>query len=67
MTEDEIYSAMQKVKGEVRAVYKCKECKQLFGHRFIRYGLGHGLRVNQCLCQLTSRNVPSEKISERRP
>lgn len=67
MTEDEIYNSLKKVKGEIRVVYKCDECGQLFGRRFIPFGLGQGLSVNMCLCQLTSGNVPSTRISERRP
>ena len=68
MTEDEIYDSMPKAKGEIRVVYRCSACKQLYGHRFIPYGLGHGLMVNQCMCMLTHQsNLSSEKISERKP
>jgi len=65
MTENQIYKVMKPVKGEMRAVYKCSECGQLFGHRFIPYGLGHGLKVNECACQLTG--LRAKLISERRP
>lgn len=42
------------IEGEMRVVYKCVECGQLFGRRFIPFGLGYGLSVNMCLCQITA-------------
>lgn len=64
---DELMQAMRPVNGEMRVVYECKECGQLQGHRFIPFGLGRGMHINSCMCQLTSRNVGLTRILECRP
>lgn len=62
----ELFAAMPPRKGEKRTVQKCGDCGHFFGRRFIPYGLGHGLTVDACLCQLTGRR-PSKTVSERKP
>lgn len=52
--------------GETRTVNKCLDCGKLFGRRFVPFGLGFGLAVNMCLCQLTA-NRPSKTILESSP
>lgn len=54
------------VRGEMRTVELCNQCGRLFGCRFIPYGLGHGLSIRKCMCQLTNR-TPSTRILESRP
>ena len=50
------------IAGAVRVVYKCADCGQLFGRRFIPFGFGYGLSVNTCLCQITGRRVSYEVL-----
>ena len=42
------------IEGEKRVVYKCADCGRLFGRRFIPFGLGYGLSINMCMCQLAA-------------
>ena len=55
------------VPGEARAVYRCVECKALFGRRFIPGGIGRGLSVEKCICQLTQSNFATEEIMRSEP
>lgn len=72
ITDDDILDAAKLIKnikpidGEMRVIYKCGHCGHLFGHRFIPMGIGHGMLVSPCLCQLTS-HAPSVSVLERRP
>lgn len=45
------------ISGMMRVAYRCDECGTVFMHRFIPFGLGHGHRFNQCLCQLSANNM----------
>ena len=63
---DALFDSMAKVKGEVRTVNECGDCKALFGRRFIPFSLGQGLTVIACLCQITAHR-PSKTIAERKP
>lgn len=56
----QLLAAMAPVTGERRVIYQCGDCKALFGRRFIPYGLGHGLSVGLCTCQLTARRPTRE-------
>ena len=49
-----LLASIKPIKGEKRVAYKCDDCGQLFGRRFIPFGMGHGLSVNECLCQITA-------------
>lgn len=62
-----IIDCMAPVQGEVRAALKCRSCGRIFGRRYVPYGLGRGLSVNLCGCQLTSNNVQSTLLLEARP
>jgi hypothetical protein len=76
MTSDEIKArlarirkllrSMEPVKGECRTVEECCDCNHLFGRRFIPYGLGRGLTVDPCYCQITGHR-PSRTITTREP
>lgn len=57
-----LFRAMRTVQGERRVVYKCCNCQTLFGRRYIPYGLGRGMSIGLCVCQLTSRNVRSVEV-----
>ena len=61
-TARKVLQAMRQVKGERRVVYKCSQCGTFFGRRFIPYAIGRGIAVNECICQLTSRNVASTTV-----
>lgn len=50
------------IDGEVCCVYRCRSCGKLYGRRYIPYALGKGATFDPCLCQITSRNVPTDKI-----
>jgi hypothetical protein len=56
---EKLLASITPVEGEMRVVYKCAECGQLFGRRFIPFGLGYGLSVNMCLCQITAKRNSS--------
>jgi len=61
-----IFDSMEKVKGEIRRVYKCNECGNLIGRRFIPYGTGKGLIAHACQCYLTQ--IPNTTfVAERKP
>jgi len=66
-TADNLFDAMTPVRGEVRTVLCCAECGRLFGRRYIPFGLGRGISVNECMCQCTSRNVPAPEVARRAP
>lgn len=51
--QKEILDSMTAIEGEVRTVCKCDDCHKLFGQRFIPFGIGRGVFVNLCLCQIT--------------
>ena len=52
---EKLLEVITPIEGEMRVVYKCAECGQLFGRRFIPFGLGYGFSVNMCLCQITAK------------
>lgn len=64
---EKLFGAMTPINGEVRVVYRCGDCGHLFGRRYIPYGLGQGLSVGLCGCQLTSRNRPMIQVERRDP
>ena len=66
-TLQKLLDSMIPIEGEMRAVYKCGDCGAYFGRRFIPYGLGRGLSINLCMCQLTSNSRPSEAVLEATP
>ena len=63
---ESIFESMLPIKGERRAICQCDDCGKLFGRRFIPFGLGRGLTVESCLCQLTA-NRPFHIIDRREP
>jgi len=63
---ERLFAAMNPVKGEKRVVYRCDDCGHLYGRRFIPYGIGRGLTVDACMCQITAHR-PSTKVKERLP
>lgn len=48
--EQALLNKIPAVAGEVRAVYRCKSCNQIFGSRYIPYGTGQGAIYQPCLC-----------------
>ena len=50
---DAVMDSMQPIVGEVREVFRCGICGQVYGRRYIPFGIGEGLTVNPCLCVLT--------------
>lgn len=50
----ELLESITPIEGEKRVAYKCSECGQIFARRFIPFGIGRGLTVKACLCQLTA-------------
>ena len=50
----ELMKLMTPVAGEQRNVCECDICGQLFGRRFIPYGLGYGFTINPCSCMVTN-------------
>jgi len=48
-----ILSYIPPVDGEQRAITVCHDCGQFIGRRYIPYGLGQGVTINPCWCQLT--------------
>jgi hypothetical protein len=54
------------LKGEERTIYACGDCGQLFGHRYVPYGLGRGVTINECLCQLTAHR-PMKMVLSSKP
>ena len=50
----ELIGQMKPIRGETRAVCKCGYCGELFGRRYVPYGLGHGLTINPCSCIITN-------------
>ncbi len=74
VTEDDLALAKKimrritRIKGENRVIYKCLDCGNLFGCRFIPYGLGRGFSLNMCLCQLTANRMHNTiVVLERTP
>lgn len=61
-----LFDAMQPIEGECRTVERCDDCGRLFGRRYIPYGIGEGLSVNLCPCQLTARR-PFTTVATREP
>ena len=61
-----IIAQIPAVKGEKRTVEKCGDCGHLFGRRFIPFGIGIGLTVDPCLCQMTAHR-PSTTVMESTP
>lgn len=55
-----------RVSGEERTIYACGDCGKLFGRRYIPHGIGHGLTVGACLCQLTAHRPMHAIYSTRR-
>lgn len=64
---EELIKCLSPVKGEKRVVEKCHECGYLYAHRYVPYGLGRGVFSKRCLCQLTSNNVRTSLVLERKP
>ena len=60
----ELMAAMPKVPGETRAVERCDDCGHLFGRRFVPYGLGTGLTVDPCTCQITAHRTSTTVVSK---
>lgn len=54
---EKLLASITPIEGEKRVVYKCAECSQLFGRRFIPFGMGRGGSWNMCLCQITGRRA----------
>lgn len=46
----QLLMAIPPVAGECRAVCRCRGCGQLFGRRYIPYGLGYGATYRPCPC-----------------
>jgi len=61
-----LWRAMTPVQGEQRVIYQCGDCKKLFGRRFVPYGLGYGLTVGSCVCQLTGHR-PMHEVASKNP
>ncbi len=66
LSEEEVFAMLPQRAGEVRTVNSCNTCGNLVGRRFIPYGLGIGMTVNPCHCQLTG-SPGYKKLAERRP
>lgn len=64
---ERLFEAMAPVEGEWRTVYRCIECRLLYGRRYIPGGLGQGLTIAPCLCQLVSSQSRAEEIETRKP
>ena len=65
---DKIIMAMEPIDGEMRTVCECGKCGQLFGRRFIPFGLGTGLTINPCHCIITNNQHGDYKtLRESRP
>ena len=62
----QLFKAMSPVKGETRAIYRCGDCGELFGRRYVPYGLGQGYTVDPCLCQITAHRSCTA-VMERSP
>lgn len=62
----EIIESMTPLSGMVRTANKCGDCGSLFGRQFIPYGLGRGLSVDLCGCQLTA-SRPFTAVLESKP
>lgn len=64
----ELFDSMSQINGEIRTVCECRYCHQLFGRRFIPYGLGSGLTVNPCHCMVTNNQHGNfATVEERTP
>lgn len=61
-----VLNSMEPVDGEMRTVNQCGDCGKLFGRRFVPYGLGHGLTMGACLCQVTAHR-PSKTVMRCEP
>lgn len=65
-----LINQLRPVKGEKRVVYRCdcEGCGKLHAVRFIPFGLGRGVSINKCMCQLTAnRTHMLTKIMEVSP
>ena len=63
---DALFAAMSPIQGEVRAIQKCGDCGHLFGRRYVPFGLGMGLTIDACWCQLTAHR-PAHEVTRREP
>ena len=64
---DALFDSMTPISGENRVVYRCPECKGLYGRRFIPHGIGSGLTVGLCLCNLTRNAIKGDIVETRIP
>ena len=64
--DEVILEAMPPIDGEVREVLRCGICGQLYGRRYIPYGIGEGLTVNACRCLLTGNQRNNHSMSVRK-
>ena len=63
---ERLFATMLPVEGEQRAIVVCCDCGQFIGRRYIPYGLGRGVTMNPCLCQLTAHR-PTATLAEMDP
>ena len=66
-TAEEVLTAMQPVKGEMRVVYRCVYCEQRIGRRFVPFGLGRGVTINPCWCDPKARDIGMIPILAAKP
>lgn len=66
-TAEEVLMALDPIKGEMRVVYRCVTCGQFIGRRFIPFGLGRGLTINPCWCDIGQREMNAVPILSAKP
>lgn len=66
-TAEEVLDALTPIKGEMRVVYRCVRCEQHIGRRFIPFGLGRGLTINPCWCDLGERELNAVPVLSAKP